>query len=49
MRTIQEELSFNRKAGLDIKPDRLPEFLKTEPLPPQEAVFDIPRDEIESI
>jgi aldehyde:ferredoxin oxidoreductase len=49
VRTIREELDFNRKAGINHKVDYMPEFLKTEALPPQNAVFDIPRDEIESI
>lgn len=48
-RTIQEELTFNQKAGIDPKRDHLPEFLKNETLPPQNAVFDIPRSEIEVI
>lgn len=49
VQTIKEELSFNRRAGIDLKFDVMPAFLKEEPLPPQNAVFDIPRSEIESI
>jgi aldehyde:ferredoxin oxidoreductase len=49
LKTIQEELVFNRKAGIDPKRDPLPDFVKKEPLPPRNAVFDISRDEIESI
>lgn len=49
IKTIQEELAFNRKAGIDPQRDYLPEFLKTEPLPPKNAVFDVPREEIEAI
>ena len=49
LKTIQEELAFNRKAGIDPKRDPLPDFLKKEPLPPQNAVFDISREEIEGI
>ncbi len=49
VKTIQEELIFNRKAGIDPQRDYLPEFLKTEPLPPKNAVFDVPRGEIEAI
>ena len=49
VQTIKEELSFNRRAGIDPKYDLMPEFLKEEPLPHQNSVFDIPRIEIESI
>ncbi|MFH0845538.1 MAG: aldehyde ferredoxin oxidoreductase N-terminal domain-containing protein [Pseudomonadota bacterium] len=49
IKTIKEELDFNRRAGIDLKYDRIPEFVKTEPVPPQDAVFDIPRNEIEAI
>jgi aldehyde:ferredoxin oxidoreductase len=49
VQTIKEELSFNQRAGIDLKYDVMPEFLKEEPLPHQNAVFDIPRSEIESI
>jgi hypothetical protein len=49
VQTIKEELSFNRRAGIDLKYDVMPAFLKEEPLPHQNAVFDIPRSEIESI
>jgi len=48
-KTIKEELAFNRKAGIDLKNDPIPEFVKTEPLPPQNTVFDISRTEIEAI
>lgn len=49
MRTIREELAFNRRAGLCLKQNPLPGFLKKEPLPPKNAAFDIPEIEIESI
>ncbi len=49
IKTIREELAFNRAAGLDPGVDRLPGFLKTEVLPPQGVVFDVPREEIEAI
>jgi aldehyde:ferredoxin oxidoreductase len=48
-RTLKEELAFNLKAGVDTRHDRLPRFLKTESLPPQNMVFDVPRNEIERI
>ncbi len=49
MKTVREELIFNRRAGIDRKRDDMPEFLRTEPLPPKNAVFDISREEIETI
>jgi aldehyde:ferredoxin oxidoreductase len=49
IRAIQEELAFNEKAGIDPQKDPLPQFLKTEPLPPKNAVFDISREEIAAI
>ncbi len=49
IRTIREELAFNQKAGIDIKNDPLPDFLKKESLSPQNTVFDIPRIEIQDI
>jgi aldehyde:ferredoxin oxidoreductase len=47
--TIKEELAFNQKAGIEVRQDPMPDFLKTEPVPPQNSVFDIPRAEIEAI
>jgi len=48
-RTIKAELGFNEKAGLDLKTDPMPDFLKKEPLPPNNVVFDVDRKEIEGI
>jgi aldehyde:ferredoxin oxidoreductase len=48
-RTIKEELLFNQKADLDPKRNRLPDFLREEPLPPKNSVFDISQNEIEAI
>lgn len=47
--TIKEELSFNHAAGWTDIHNRLPEFMKTEKLPPHDVVFDVPQDEIDSI
>lgn len=40
-RILQAEREFNRKAGLTSADDRLPEFFKTEPLPPHNVVFQV--------
>jgi aldehyde:ferredoxin oxidoreductase len=47
--TIREELAFNRSTGWRDVHNRLPDFMKTEKLPPHEVVFDIPQEEIDSI
>ncbi len=46
---IDMERAFNRSAGFTEKDDRLPEFMSTEPLPPHNAVWDIPDKELDSI
>ena len=47
--TIKMEREFNRRAGFTSKDDRLPEWMTTEPLPPHNAVFDVPDDELNHI
>ncbi len=47
--TIKDELAFNHSAGWTDVHNILPEFLRMEKLPPHNEVFDIPRDEIDSI
>ncbi|HUT69387.1 MAG TPA: aldehyde ferredoxin oxidoreductase N-terminal domain-containing protein [Desulfatiglandales bacterium] len=49
LRTIEDELSFNRSAGWSHVHDRVPEFMKTEKLPPHDVVFDVPQDEIDAL
>jgi aldehyde:ferredoxin oxidoreductase len=49
LRTIQDELRFNRSAGWTSVHDRLPEFMRTETLPPHDEVFDVPQDEIDAL
>jgi len=43
------ELAFNRKAGFTTRDDRLPEFMTYEPLPPHDAVWDIPNAQIDRV
>jgi aldehyde:ferredoxin oxidoreductase len=47
--TIREELAFNRSAGWTEVENRLPEFMKREKLPPNDVVFDIPQEEIDTM
>jgi aldehyde:ferredoxin oxidoreductase len=44
---LRQERAFNVKAGIGPGQDGLPEWMEKEPLPPTNAVFDVPRDEIE--
>jgi aldehyde:ferredoxin oxidoreductase len=43
-KTIISELAFNKKAGYNKSVDMLPEFFQIEPLPPKNAIFDVPED-----
>lgn len=47
--TIKLEIAFNRKAGLGPATDRLPEWMRDTPLPPHNAVFDVPDAELDAI
>jgi aldehyde:ferredoxin oxidoreductase len=47
--TIKLEREFNCRAGFTSADDRLPEFMVIEPLPPFNAVFDVPEDELDAI
>jgi aldehyde:ferredoxin oxidoreductase len=46
---LKKERAFNEAAGMGIKHDRIPEFMKLEPLPPHGQVFDIPDDVLDSV
>jgi aldehyde:ferredoxin oxidoreductase len=47
--TIALEREFNRQAGFTPEDDRLPEWMTREPLPPHNAVFDVPTEELDRI
>ena len=47
--TLSLEREFNRLAGFSSADDRLPEWTTREPLPPHDAVFDIPPTELDTI
>lgn len=44
---LRQERTFNLKAGIGQASDRLPDFMRAEPLPPNNSVFDVPQEEIE--
>ncbi len=46
---IKIEREFNKKAGLTSSSDRLPEFMKYEPLPPHNTVWDFTDEELDSV
>jgi aldehyde:ferredoxin oxidoreductase len=46
---IKVEREFNKKAGLGAADDRLPEFMRYEPLPPHNVVWDFTGEELDSV
>jgi aldehyde:ferredoxin oxidoreductase len=46
---LKKERAFNEAAGLTNKHDRVPEFMKTEPLPPHNQIFDISDAALDSV
>jgi len=47
--TLKLEREFNRRAGFTPADDRLPEWMTREPLPPTNAVFDVPPEEMDKL
>jgi len=43
-RLLRVERDFNARAGFSSAHDRLPEFMRKQPLPPHNSVFDIPQE-----
>jgi aldehyde:ferredoxin oxidoreductase len=46
---LKKERAFNEAAGIGKEADRVPEFMKLEPLPPHNQVFDIPDAALDSV
>ncbi|HPH94933.1 MAG TPA: aldehyde ferredoxin oxidoreductase C-terminal domain-containing protein [Anaerolineaceae bacterium] len=46
---LRKERAFNEAAGIGKEADRVPEFMKTEPLPPHNQVFDVPDSALDSV
>jgi aldehyde:ferredoxin oxidoreductase len=44
---MKAERAFNVAAGIGPEADRLPDWMRTEPLPPLNEVFDVPQEEID--
>jgi aldehyde:ferredoxin oxidoreductase len=47
--TLTLEREYNRRAGFTAKDDRMPEWMTREPLPPTNAVFDVPEEDLDSL
>ena len=47
--TLKVERMFNEAAGITKEADRIPEFMKYEPLPPHNQIFDIPEEALDSV
>lgn len=47
--TTRMEREFNRRAGFTAEDDRIPKWMTKEPLPPHNAVFDVPEHELDHI
>lgn len=46
---LKVERKFNEAAGIGKEADRVPEFMKIEPLPPHNNVFDVPDEALDSV
>ena len=46
---LRDELEFNRRAGLTAADYRIPEYMREEPLPPHNAVFDVPDSDLDTV
>ena len=46
---LWQEKTFNTRAGFGSGQDRLPEFMNSEPLPPNDTVFDVENQELDRV
>ncbi len=46
---LKKERAFNEAAGLGKEADRMPEFMRYEPLPPHNQVYDVPDSALDSV
>jgi aldehyde:ferredoxin oxidoreductase len=46
---LRTELEFNRLAGITAADNRIPEYMREEPLSPHGATFDIPDSDLDSV
>ena len=48
-KVLKKERAFNEAAGIGKQADRIPEFMRLEPLPPHNQTFDIPEEALDSV
>lgn len=48
-KVLEMERDFNRRAGFTAQQDRLPDFMKKEPILPHNVTFDIPDEELDKV
>lgn len=48
-KALRQERAFNQNAGISSSEDRVPEWMRKEPLPPTNATFDVPEEEMDQI
>jgi aldehyde:ferredoxin oxidoreductase len=48
-KVLTMERDFNMRAGFTKEQDRLPQFFKTEPVPPHNVVFDVSDEELDAV
>jgi aldehyde:ferredoxin oxidoreductase len=46
---LKKERAFNEAAGIGKEADRIPEFMKLEPLPPHNNIFDVPDSALDAV
>jgi len=46
---LRQERAFNKRAGMGDGQDRLPDWMRKEPLPPTNAVFDVDQNEMDGL
>jgi aldehyde:ferredoxin oxidoreductase len=46
---LKKERQFNEAAGIGKEADRVPEFMKTEQLPPHNQVFDVTDEALDEV
>jgi aldehyde:ferredoxin oxidoreductase len=46
---LRNEIEFNRRAGITAAQHRIPEYMREEPLPPHNAVFDVPDADLDAV
>ena len=46
---LSAERDFNTRAGFTSKDDRLPDYFKTEPLPPHDVTFKVTDEELDQV